>query len=49
MNIFVTAAIRIAFIVLPFALPIMVMGILGNFLQTGFIFTNEPLKPDLKK
>lgn len=49
MKIFITAAVRIAFIVLPFAISIMVMGILGNFLQTGIIFTREPLKPDLNK
>lgn len=48
-KIFITAVIRIAFIVLPLAIPIMMAGILGNFLQTGVIFTKEPLKPDLGK
>lgn len=36
-------------VILPLVLPIMLFGILANFLQTGFIFTGEPLKPDIKK
>ncbi len=36
-------------IVLPIALVAMVAGIFGNLLQTGFLFTTKPLKPDFKK
>ncbi len=36
-------------IVLPLALVAMVAGIFGNLLQTGFLFTTKPLKPDFKK
>lgn len=36
-------------IVLPLALVAMVAGIFGNVLQTGFLFTTKPLKPDFKK
>ncbi|OFI06820.1 flagellar biosynthetic protein FlhB [Clostridium acetireducens DSM 10703] len=45
----IIAVVRIAMTILPVAIPIMFMGILANFLQTGFILTKEPLKPDLKK
>ncbi|GAA0746215.1 fused FliR family export protein/FlhB family type III secretion system protein [Clostridium oceanicum] len=41
--------IRMSKIVLPVVLPIMIMGTLASFLQTGVIFTSEPLKPDFKK
>ena len=40
---------RLAVIFLPIVVPIMLMGILANFLQTGALITGEPLKPDLKK
>lgn len=40
---------RIAIIFIPIVLPIMVMGVLANFLQTGALITSEPLKPDFKK
>lgn len=40
---------RFAIIYLPIALPIMVVGILANYMQTGFLFTTEPLKPKLSK
>jgi len=36
-------------LVLPMAVVAMVSGIFGNVLQTGFMFTTKPLKPDLKK
>jgi len=41
--------LRVGKIVLPVALPIMCFGIAANYLQTGFLFTKEPLKPDFKK
>lgn len=40
---------RLAVIFLPIVVPIMLMGVLANFLQTGALITLEPLKPDLKK
>ncbi|WP_040211250.1 flagellar biosynthetic protein FliR, partial [Clostridium polynesiense] len=40
---------RLAVIYLPVALPIMVIGVLANYIQTGFILTSEPLKPQLSK
>lgn len=48
-GIFQESITRILKIFLPIVLPIMVMGVLSNYLQTGFILTGEPLKPDLKK
>ncbi len=36
-------------LVLPIAIVAMVSGIFGNLLQTGFMFTTKPLKPDFKK
>lgn len=40
---------RLAVVFLPIALPIMAMGILANFIQTGALFTTKPLKPDFSK
>jgi len=40
---------RLAVTFLPVVIPIMFMGILANFLQTGGLITLEPLKPDLQK
>ena len=45
----VTTLLRIAAIFLPIVVPIMIFGVLGNYIQTGFLFTSEPLKPDFKK
>ncbi len=36
-------------IVLPIAIIAMVAGVFGNVMQTGFLFTTKPLKPDFKK
>ncbi len=36
-------------LLLPIALVAMVSGIFGNVLQTGFLFTTKPLKPDFKR
>lgn len=47
--ILITAIWRIAIIYLPVAVPIMLIGVLANFIQTGFILTSEPLKPQLSK
>lgn len=44
----ILTVLRVGKIVLPVALPIMCFGIAANYLQTGFLFTKEPLKPDFK-
>lgn len=43
------AIIAFSKIYLPIAVPIMAMGIVANFMQTGFMLTTEPLKPSLSK
>lgn len=40
---------RIFIVLLPLVLPIMILGILGNFVQVGFIFTKDTIKPELSK
>lgn len=40
---------RIAIVLLPIVIPILVMGVLANMLQTRGLVTMEPLKPDLSK
>lgn len=40
---------RIGMIVLPVVIPIMIFGILANFIQVGFMVTQEPIKPQLSK
>ena len=40
---------RFGLVILPIVVPIMIMGVVASLMQSGFIFTNEPLKPDLKK
>jgi flagellar biosynthetic protein FliR/FlhB len=48
-NIVITVILKIAALLLPFALPIMIGGIVASLLQTGFLFTGEPLKPSFGK
>lgn len=43
------AVTNMGLIFIIFAVPIMILGILANYIQSGFIFTTETLKPDLKK
>ncbi|MBZ9688066.1 fused FliR family export protein/FlhB family type III secretion system protein [Clostridium estertheticum] len=40
---------KFGILILPIMVPIMIMGVVASLMQSGFIFTNEPLKPDLKK
>ena len=40
---------RIGIIFLPIVLPILALGVLANFVQTGSLITSEPLKPDFTK
>lgn len=35
--------------ILPFALPIMIAGIIAGLMQTGFLLTGKPLKPSFGK
>lgn len=48
-SIFLIVIIRIAYGILPIALPIMVGGIVASLMQTGFLITGEPLKPSFGK
>ena len=48
-NIVITIVIKIASLLLPFAFPIMIGGIIASLLQTGFLITMEPLKPSFGK
>jgi len=48
-NIGVTTTLKVAKLLLPFALPIMLGGVIASLLQTGFLITKEPLKPSLGK
>lgn len=48
-NLVITTVIKIGSYLLPFALPIMVGGVIASLLQTGFIITAEPLKPSFGK
>jgi len=41
--------LKIGLIILPLIVPIMIMGVAGNYLQTGAMFTGEPLVPKLSK
>lgn len=45
----ISSMIRFGFLLLPFALIAIAIGIIGNLIQTGFLFTLEPLKPNFKK
>lgn len=48
-SVHLTAIIRFGLLILPLVVPIMIMGIIASIMQSGFIFTNDPLKPDIKK
>lgn len=48
-SIIITVIWRFAVVFLPMVVPIMVMGIGANLLQTGYINTTEPLKPQFSK
>ncbi len=40
---------ELTLIILPVALPIAFAGLVGGWLQFGFVYTTKPLVPDLKK
>ena len=48
-NIFTTNVMHFGYILLPYALIAMVLGVVASLIQTGFILTTEPLKPDFKR
>lgn len=48
-NIVLTVAMKTGSYLLPFAIPIMIGGIVASLLQTGFLVTLEPLKPSFGK
>ncbi|ABK60543.1 flagellar biosynthetic protein FlhB [Clostridium novyi NT] len=48
-SIIVTIAWRFAVVFLPVVLPLMIMGVGANLLQTGYINSKETLKPQLSK
>lgn len=43
------STVKFGLLVLPIMVPIMIMGVVASLMQSGFILTGEPLKPDLKK
>lgn len=49
LNISIVIFFRMALLILPVAVPIMIIGVFANFIQSGFILTGDPLKPDLNK
>lgn len=48
-SILVKSAIQFFVIFMPFGLLAVVVGIVTNLAQVGFLFTAEPLKPDFKR
>lgn len=48
-NLAIRTIFEMVIIVLPLAVAIMIAGVLANVMQFGFIFTTEPLTPDLNK
>ncbi|HSP46517.1 MAG TPA: EscU/YscU/HrcU family type III secretion system export apparatus switch protein, partial [Clostridiaceae bacterium] len=48
-SILMQSALRFFVIFLPFGLVAVVVGIVTNLAQVGFLFTAEPIKPDFKR
>ncbi|WP_298837171.1 fused FliR family export protein/FlhB family type III secretion system protein [Clostridium sp.] len=48
-TVLLVSLMKFGILILPIVVPIMIMGIVASLMQSGFIFTGEPLKPDLKK
>jgi flagellar biosynthetic protein FlhB len=48
-SILMQSALRFFVIFLPFGLVAVVVGIVTNLAQVGFLFTAEPMKPDFKR
>jgi flagellar biosynthesis protein FliR/FlhB len=45
----INAMLRSALMILPVVVPIMIFGVFANFIQTGAMFTSEPITPKLSK
>ncbi|MBU3111796.1 fused FliR family export protein/FlhB family type III secretion system protein [Clostridium lacusfryxellense] len=48
-TVLLVSLMKFGLIILPIVVPIMIMGIVASLIQSGFILTGEPLKPDFKK
>lgn len=48
-NIAIISILKIGGLLLPFAVPIMIGGVVASLMQTGFLITGEPLKPSFGK
>lgn len=48
-KLFMDSIIQFSLLVLPFLGIAVLLGYLINIVQTGFLYTTEPLKPDIKK
>jgi len=48
-TVLLVSIMKFGILILPIMVPIMITGIIASLMQSGFIFTGEPLKPDLKK
>ncbi len=48
-TVLLVSLMKFGLLILPIVVPIMIMGIVASLMQSGFIFTGEPLKPDFKK
>ncbi|SKA72655.1 flagellar biosynthetic protein FliR/FlhB [Clostridium sp. USBA 49] len=48
-NLILIVILRIFIVLLPLIIPIMLFGILGNFIQSGFIFTKDTIKFEFNK
>ena len=46
---FAAGVFKIAIMLAPFLLTILIVGILSNIMQFGFLFTTKPLQPNLNK
>lgn len=48
-NLIIIVIWRLAIIIIPVILPIMIFGVAANFIQVGFMFSTESIKPQLSK
>lgn len=48
-NVIIIAILKFMMIFLPVGFAILLVGVLANLAQVGFLFTKEPLKPSLSK
>lgn len=48
-HLFTNGVVHYFILVVPFALIALVVGIISNLIQTGFLFTSETIKPDFSR